>query len=341
MKPLDAEMASQFARLAQQNIAAEYPNKLDHLLEHAAESSTPRSLHPVFFGSYDWHSSVHMHWLMVRLISLFPEAPFVERVAYQLDSAIHDAGKIAGECAYLRRHTSRTFERTYGWAWLLALQGELMSLARSMPRARTWADQLAPLAAMFRQRLLNFLPLADFPIRTGMHQNSAFALLLARVTALQTEDTSLLESIDTKAQQWFGQARSYPSWLEPQGSDFLSAGLVEAALMQSVLGDGFAAWWSAFTPNGDDLVVWLTPVPVSDRSDAQMSHLDGLNLSRAWCLKRLAMLDSNPHREQFLEAAEQHVAASLPYVLEGHYVGTHWLASFATLALCSASSDRL
>jgi hypothetical protein len=340
VKPLDAEMASQFARLAQQNIAAEYPNKLDHLLEHGGEASTPRSLHPVFFGSYDWHSSVHMHWLLVRLISLYPEAAFVERVAYQLDTQF-TAQKIAGECAYLRRHTSRTFERTYGWAWLLALHGELVKLAPTFSRAKLWAEQLAPLTTMFRQRLLNYLPLADFPIRCGTHQNSAFALLLARITALQTDDAALLESVDAKAHQWFGTTRSYPCWLEPQGSDFLSAGLMEAALMQTVLGDSFQAWWSTFTPNDDDLAVWLTPVSVSDRSDAQLSHLDGLNLSRAWCLKRLAMPESNLHRVQFLAAAEQHVAASLPYVQEGHYVGTHWLASFATLALCSPASDRL
>ncbi len=340
MKRLDAEMASQFARLAQQNIAAEYPNKLDHLLEHPGEASTPRSLHPVFFGSYDWHSSVHMHWLMVRLISLYPQAPFVERVAYQLDTQF-TAAKIAGECAYLRRHTSRTFERTYGWAWLLALQGEMVELAKTLPRASAWVQQLAPLAGMFRQRFFNFLPLAEFPIRTGTHQNSAFALLLARIAAGQTDDSALLELIDAKATEWFGKARSYPSWLEPQGSDFLSAGLLQAALMQTVLGDGFENWWSAFTPAETDLNVWLTPVSVSDRSDAQLSHLDGLNLSRAWCLKRLAAKDTNPLREQFLGAAQEHVTVSLPYVLEGHYVGTHWLATFATLALCSPSPERL
>ncbi len=340
MKALDAEMASQFARLAQQNIAAEYPNKLDHLLEHAGETSTPRSLHPVFFGSYDWHSSVHMHWLMIRLISLYPQAPFVDRVAYQLDTQF-TAAKIAGECAYLRRHTSRTFERTYGWAWLLALHAEVVALARTFSRAAGWAQQLAPLAGMFRQRFFNFLPLADFPIRTGTHQNSAFALLLTRLAALQTDDPALLELIDAKAIEWFGTPRSYPCWLEPQGSDFLSAGLVEAALMQSVLGDGFERWWAAFSPGDDDLNVWLTPVPVSDRSDAQLSHLDGLNLSRAWCLKRLAMQPGNPHAASFQDAADRHVAASLSYVLEGHYVGTHWLATFATLALCSAVSERL
>jgi hypothetical protein len=183
--------------------------------------------------------------------------------------------------------------------------------------------------------------LADFPIRTGTHQNSAFALLLARVAARQTDDQALLELIDAKAIKWFGAPRSYPFWLEPQGSDFLSAGLIEAALMQSVLGDGFDSWWAAFAPADDDLNQWLKPVPVSDRSDAQLSHLDGLNLSRAWCLKRLAMHAGNRHAASFQDAAERHVAASLSYVLEGHYVGTHWLATFAALALCSVVPERL
>jgi hypothetical protein len=340
MRKLDAEMASQFAKVAQHNIAAEYPNKLDHLMEHAGEVAAPRALHPVFFGSYDWHSSVHMHWLLVRLIGLDPSAPYAERAAHQLDQQF-TAGKVAGECSYLRRHASRTFERTYGWAWLLALHGELVQLGQSLPRARVWAETLAPLAAMFRQRYLNFLPQADFAIRTGTHQNSAFGLLLARVAAEQTKDQTLVEAVDDKARSWFGNPRRYPVWLEPQGGDFLSPALAEAVLMQVVLGDAFLDWWQDFIPEEDDLQTWLTPVPVADRSDAQMSHLDGLNLSRAWSLRRLLPFVDQPHAALFASALEAHVAASLAHVADGHYVGTHWLASFATLALCEPQADRL
>ena len=194
---------------------------------------------------------------------------------------------------------------------------------------------------MFRQRYLNFLPLADFPIRTGMHQNSAFGMLLARTAAAANKDQIFIDAIDEKARAWFAKERRYPVWLEPQGGDFLSAALAEAVLMQVVLGEEFPAWWAAFVPEDADLKAWLKPVPVADRSDAQMSHLDGLNLSRAWSIRRLLPFLAQPEHGYFTQVMEQHLSASLPHVADGHYVGTHWLASFATLALCEPSPDRL
>ncbi len=340
MTALDLSAAGRFARLALLNIGAEYPNKLDHVLESDGDALPPRILHPIFFGSYDWHSSVHMHWLLVRLLKDHPDHDQSAASRAQLEIQFAP-DKVAGECAYLERAASRTFERTYGWAWLLALTGETYTLGQTDDDAARWASQLAPLAAQFRHRMLDFLTIAAYPIRTGMHANSAFGLLLARIYALQLKDEALRLAIDHKARQWFFDDANYPARFEPQGSDFLSAGLIEAALMHDVLGGGFAGWWQDFMPVSSELAHWLSPVDVADRSDAQMSHLDGLNLSRAWCALRIANALPGAQYRLLKAAAEAHLAAAMPHVLEGHYVGTHWLATFAALAMTTPAIDRL
>ena len=322
-----------FAALAQANITQEFPNKLDHTINSAADVQTPRALHPVFYGSYDWHSAVHMHWLLARLLRLYPDLDEAPQIAAVFDQHFSPAN-VQTEIDYLQQPSRATFERTYGWAWLLKLQTELWSLAPAHPRAQAWADALAPLADAFVQRYLQFLPLAQHPIRAGTHANSAFGLLFALDYAEQTQHLALRKLIVQKAHQWFGKDARYPAAYEPGSDDFLSGGLMEAVLMmRSVDACSYADWWAVFCPAPRELQNWLTPVTVSDRSDAKLAHLDGLNLSRAWCWRALKRELPDEFQSPADRAIKLHLAASLPHASAGHYVGTHWLASFAALAL--------
>ena len=326
-------LANQFAELALHNIECEYPNKLDHVLNSHAEQLSPRQLHPVFYGSYDWHSAVHMHWMLARLLRLQPDITLAGDIGAVFDRHF-SASNVAEEIAYLQQPSRGTFERTYGWAWLLKLQIELEALATITPRAGKWRDALQPLATAFVSRYLQFLPKAQFPIRAGTHANSAFGLLFALEYAQTVDHGALRSAVIERALFWFGGDQQYPANYEPGGDDFLSGGLVEAALMSQVLSEqDFAHWWERFCPSAEALLVWLEAVSVTDRSDAKMAHLDGLNLSRAWCWRLLKK--SLPHSliERVDNAIQVQLAASLPHAGSGNYVGTHWLASFATLAL--------
>jgi hypothetical protein len=325
--------ASAYARIALDNIAREYPNKLDHVINTAVDVRSPRDLHPVFFGSYDWHSAVHMHWLLVRLLHRQPDFPEAAEITALLDRQFTSA-HVATEIAYLHQPSRTTFERTYGWAWLLKLQAELTETARTQPRAVAWRDALQPLADAFADRYLQFLPLAQFPIRAGTHTNSAFGLLLALDYADTAGQVALRDRINRSARDWYGDDQNYPAGYEPGGDDFLSGGLVEAALMRRVLdADELVGWWQRFHPTAEALQCWLKPVAVSDRSDPKMAHLDGLNLSRAWCWTLLRPALPVSLQAPVALAIERHLAASLPHAAGGDYVGTHWLASFAALAL--------
>lgn len=333
MMSLTAQQASAFAQVALHNVRQEYPNKLDHVMNDGADVVPPRSLHPVFYGSYDWHSCVHMHWLLVRLLRSFPSLPEAPRIVSTLTEHFTETA-VAGEIAYLQQPSRASFERTYGWAWLLKLQTELIAVAALNAKAQVWRDTLQPLAETFAERYLHFLPQAQYPIRAGTHANSAFGLLFALDYAECTQHSALHDLIVEKARFWFGADRRYPAAYEPSGDDFLSAGLMEAALMKRMMGkDGFAAWWQEFFPDRSGLQVWLSPVAVSNRSDPKLAHLDGLNLSRAWCWRLIAgHLPDDLHAP--VEAAiEAHLQAALPHVCSGSYAGTHWLASFALLAL--------
>lgn len=328
-----APHASPFARVALANIAQEYPNKLDHVLNDASDLRSPRALHPVFYGSYDWHSCVHMHWLLARLLRLFPELPEAASIQSAFDSHFK-AEHVAAEIAYLQQPANGTFERTYGWAWLLKLQAELIALTDTVPRAVAWRDALRPLADGFVERYLQFLPVAPYPIRSGTHANSAFGLLFALDYADRTQHIALRKLIAAKTNAWFGRDRRYPAAYEPGGEDFLSAGLMEAVLMLRVLdGCSFADWWQVFCPPPHDLAVWLTPAIVSERHDPKLAHLDGLNLSRAWCWTMLAPELPSSLQAPVSRAIDAHLAASLPVATNGEYASTHWLASFALLAL--------
>lgn len=328
-----APHAAQFSRIALANILQEYPNKLDHVMNDAGEVRAPRALHPVFYGSYDWHSCVHMHWLLARLLRHFPALAEGAQIQAVFDAHFTQAN-VAAEIAYLHQPSRQSFERTYGWAWLLKLQTELIESAKTNSHAAQWRDALQPLADALVERYLQFLPIAQFPIRAGTHANSAFGLLFALDYAECIQHRALRKLIAAKANAWFGRDRRYPAAYEPGGDEFLSGGLMEAALMLRVVdGCSYADWWEVFCPAPQDLQTWLTPVPVTDRSDPKLSHLDGLNLSRAWCWKMIEQEMPPPLRVPVTTAIDTLIATSLPQATSGDYVGTHWLASFALLAL--------
>jgi hypothetical protein len=341
LPPLDAALAAAFARVALANVTTEYPYHLAHLVRDAADLAPPRTLHAVFFGSYDWHSCVHMHWTLARCLRHAPQAPWAAEVRAHFDARL-TAAAVAQELAYVRAPQRASFERPYGWGWLLRLQAELDALAAHDAAAARWRDALAPLAAHMVDSLLDFLPRADYPVRTGTHGNSAFALLLALDYAKQAQHPALLRAIGNRARRWFSRDRRYPAAYEPSGDDFLSGGLTEARLMQRVFagedgGCDFADWWQAFVPPPDALAHWLTPVAVSDATDAKIVHLHGLNLARAWCWRGLRPALPPELHAAVDTAIAAHIARSLPAATAGHYVGTHWLASFALLALDDAA----
>ena len=333
---LTPQLAAALAALALENVAQEYPNKLDHVMNHAGEVQSPRTLHPVFYGSLDWHSCVHMYWSMARLLRLQAQTGALvqaDAICAWFDAHLQ-AALVQVECDYLQQPLRQSFERTYGWAWLLKLQLELTQLAPSLPAAQIWRDALAPLAQAIVERYLQFLPKAHFAIRAGTHANSAFGLLFALEYAQHCQHPALRRLLHEKAHAWFGRDQRYPARFEPGGDDFLSGGLIEAALMHAVLPEcDFGDWWQAFAPPQQELGHWLQPVAVSDRSDPKLAHLDGLNLSRAWCWRQL--LPSLPPELQTLatQAIEQHLQASIAPALAGDYAGTHWLGSFMLLVL--------
>ncbi|MBI3228729.1 MAG: DUF2891 domain-containing protein [Burkholderiales bacterium] len=332
-QPLSAALARGLAQVALQNITQEYPNKLDHVINGPHDLRSPRELHPVFYGSFDWHSSVHMFWSLARILRLQPSVASAAEIEHIFTLHL-SAANIAQECAYLQQPLRQSFERTYGWAWLLKLQLELDLLAQTLPVAQVWATHLQPLTDAFIARYQQYLPLAQIPLRAGTHANSAFGLYFPLQYAKQRQHPALRQLIVSKAHAWYGQDQRYPARYEPSGDDFLSGGLIEALLMQSVLdGCDYADWWQAFCPSQHDMQAWLMPVAVADRGDPKMSHLDGLNLSRAWCWRMLLPSLPAELQEAVVTAIEAHQEASTVHALQGDYVGTHWLASFVLLAL--------
>jgi hypothetical protein len=332
---LSPERASSFARLALENIEREFPAKLDHVISGTLDIVSPRELHPAFFGSFDWHSCVHAHWLLACVLRLHPGLP--EAGAIRAALAAHLAPQnIVGEIDYLRRPQSRSFERTYGWAWLLKLAADLACW--DDPDGRRWSRGLAPLAQVFVDRFQAYLPSVAYPIRHGTHPNSAFALAFALDFARACDANALEELCTTKARDWYLSDRDAPAAWEPSGADFLSPALIEADLMRRVLGrDAFTAWLSRFLPAISQRApaALFVPVTVSDRSDPLIVHLDGLNLSRAWCWRAIAaaLPEGDPRVQAATEAAGAHLRAGMEGCDSGEYVGEHWLATFAVLAL--------
>ena len=327
---LNQPLAEQFARLALGHVTKPYPFKLDQVLAGDEDVKPPRELHPIFHGSFDWHSCVHGHWLLARLLRRFPQMAPAAEIRALLDAQFTPA-KVAGELAYLNRPTSGGFERPYGWAWLLMLAAEL-----EQHEDAAWGAALRPLAQAFAQRFKDFLPKATYPIRTGTHYNTAFALALASEYAAKVGDAELTELILKTAVGWYDADAGAQAW-EPSGDDFLSPTLVEAECLRRLLPPAaFRPWFSSFLPNAAERAPasLFTPARVSDRSDGKIAHLDGLNLSRAWCWRSIAgsLALNDPARRAALAAADEHLAAGLQHVA-GDYMGEHWLATFALLAL--------
>lgn len=333
MPGLTFDLAAGFAQAALANVTREYPRKLDHLLDAPHGDLTPRKVHPAFYGSYDWHSAVHMHWLLVRVLRAQPGLPQADAIGKVLDAHL-SSQSIATERVYFDAPGSRTFERPYGWAWVLELQAETLRLAKGRSATKRWAEALEPLARYLSARMSEFISMAPYPIRAGMHANTAFACILALDYARVAKDAALEAGIGRAARKWYLDDTNAPLAYEPSLADFLSPSLVEAQLMRDVLPKSeFEPWLGAFMPEG--LGPLASPPTVPDRTDAHLSHLDGLSLSRAWALQRIsAVLDEDdPRRPEFGALAERHLAAGLPQAVGGDYVGEHWLASFAALAL--------
>ncbi|HXU53350.1 MAG TPA: DUF2891 domain-containing protein [Casimicrobiaceae bacterium] len=339
---LAAETAESYARIALANVVRAYPCQPQHVWTSDGDTRTPRELHPAFYGSFDWHSSVHMHWTLARLRRAFSALPSRAAIDTIFDAHLAPA-PIAAECAYFARPGTGTFERTYGWAWLLALAGELAGAARDGDAAAARGSAaLAPLTSAIAARFSDFLPRAGYPVRHGTHANSAFALALAFDYANACGDGDLRALVVATALEWFGDDRDAPIAWEPSGVDFLSPALMEAALMQRVLAAAaFTRWFAAFLPDiaAGDGASRLAPVHVTDRADGQIVHLDGLNLSRAWCLAALARgLAADPARAAALAAAAaRHRSAGLAGIDSDAYVGRHWLVTFAVLATLAAA----
>jgi hypothetical protein len=327
---LTESLAAHFADVALGHVRREYPNALTHVMAGPDDIAGPRALHPIFYGSFDWHSCVHAYWMLARLLYLFPQMPPAARIRDLFDTQL-SAGAAAGECAYLTRPAARGFERPYGWAWFLKLADAL----RRFPE-QPWAAALSPMTRIFVARFHEFLPKATYPVRVGTHFNTAFALALAHDYA--AGDAALDTLLRQTAETWYGADFGCQAW-EPSGDEFLSSALIEAECMRRLLPpDRFIDWFARFLP---DLArrrpaTVFQPASVSDRSDGKIAHLDGLNLSRAWCFRSLANAlppdDSRGHVMR--EAADAHLEAALPHIA-GEYMGEHWLASFAVLALDS------
>jgi hypothetical protein len=336
MTRLTRDIAETFAALALAHVSREYPNKLDHVLSGDADAVGPRALHPIFFGSYDWHSCVHGYWLLARLVRRYPDLSHAARITALFDERFTEAN-VAGECAYLDRPSARGFERPYGWAWLLALQGELDLHSNGAPASAlaSAAMRLRPLTWKFAQRFADFLPLCDYPVRTGVHSSTAFALRLAADFA-ETAAPRVFALMKDKAIAWYGGDRDAQAW-EPSQDDFLSPALMEAVCMRRFMPtDAFRDWFADFLPHAVEGLPasLLKPARVSDRTDGKIAHLDGLNFSRAWCWREVAAahLPESALARRAEEAAQLHLAASLPHVARD-YMGEHWLATFAMLAL--------
>lgn len=325
MHTLTPDLADRMARTAIDNIGREYPNAPALFLRTADDLKPPRIVHPAFFGSWDWHSSVHQHWLLARLLRL----GILRHSADDARAAV--AGSLTEdnldvEAAYLRQRPS--FERTYGWAWVLALADELRAMSERVPEADAWCRAIASLAATVRELWMDHLPAALYPIRAGTHANSAFALRFAIRHARRTGVVAFEQALADKALAWFADDAAYPVHLEPGGDDFLSPALVEAALMADLLGpQEWGEWLARFLPG--DLTAITRPVTVVERSDPKLAHLDGLNLSRAWSWRLLAGRDV----PGAAAAADRHLDAALPGLFSGEYAAEHWVTTFALLAL--------
>jgi Protein of unknown function (DUF2891) len=335
MKQLTEKDASHFAALALKCVNRELPNKPEHVINSPSEVQSPKALHPTFYGCYDWHSSVHGHWMLIRLLKTFPNLPESQQIRKALNANL-TAENIRTEVAYFKQPNRQSFERTYGWAWLLKLAEEVHSW--DDPDGDNWAEALQPLVDVIIQAYKNFLPKQTYPIRTGVHPNTAFGIAFAFDYAKVVGDRELASVLIERSRTYYGKDTDYPGAWEPGGEDFFSAALMEADLMRRVMpAPEFAVWFNRFLPGTAKGAPpsLMEPAIVTDRTDPKLVHLDGLNLSRAWCMRSIAqsLPAKDPARAALIQAADKHAVAALAHVASGDYAGEHWLASFAIYLL--------
>jgi len=332
----EAQMSSatveNFAKLALTCIHQEYPNKIGHVMNSDDDVGPPRELTPAFYGCFDWHSSVHGHWLLTRLSKLYPDAPFAEAARQGLAQSL-SAERLAGDAEYLAGEGRASFERPYGLAWLLCLADELHTWEDEA--AQQWAKNLAPLEAEAAQRIRDWLPKLHYPIRTGEHSQTAFAFGLILDWAETVGDEEMVTLVKGTSLRFYLEDRACPLSYEPSGQDFLSPCIAEADLVRRILPPKqFASWLSEFLPEipTDRGADWLPVGVVTDRADGKLAHLDGLNISRAWMLEGIlaGLPEEDPRRPALRAAADAHADVGLASVTGEHYEGGHWLGSFAT-----------
>ena len=329
---LDEAAAGRFAALALKCLHQEYPNHLSHTLGSDADARAPRELTPAFYGCLDWHSDVHGHWLLVRLVRRLPQAPFAAQARGELARSF-TPGNIAAEVAYLKGEGRASFERPYGLAWVLQLAAELRQW--DDPDARRWSATLVPLETEAAGRLAGWIPKLHYPIRIGEHDQTAFAFGLAWDWAQVAHDEHMRTLLEDAARRFYAPDRNCPLAYEPSGEDFLSPCIAEADFMRRVMtATAYAQWLSGFMPQiprRASYSPWLTPGIVTDRADPKLAHVDGLNLSRAWMLEGIAhgLPAHDPRIPALLDAAQTHAHAALPAVTGEHYEGGHWLGTFA------------
>ncbi|MCX6169501.1 MAG: DUF2891 domain-containing protein [Ignavibacteriales bacterium] len=327
------KIASGFARLALKCVQKEYPNKLDHVMNDPKEVLAPSVMHPAFYGCFDWHSSVHGHWMLVRLLKTFPDLENSQEIRKALNQNL-TAENIKTEVAYLNQENRKSFERTYGWAWLLKLQEELMNWNDA--DGKKWNQNLQPLTDALVQSYINFLPKQNYPIRTGVHPNTAFGIAFALDYARKAHYEIFENLLIERALTYYKNDKDYdPKW-EPGGEDFFSPGLMEADLMRRILKPtDFQNWFKKFMPKIGRTKNLLGPAVVTDRTDPKLVHLDGLNLSRAWCMYGIAknLSEKSVLKKILYSSAQKHAEAGLSNITSGNYEGEHWLASFAVYLL--------
>ncbi len=332
---LNMVQASRLLALPLHCVDTEYPNKLNQVLGEAQDLQSPKELHPAFYGCFDWHSSVHGHWTLVALLKKFPNVKNATQARVKLHSSLSKE-HILKEVAYFKGKYNASYERTYGWAWLLKLAEELHTWDDVL--ARDLEKNLQPLTDLIVQKYKAFLPKLKYPIRVGEHTNTAFGLTFAWDYALTVKDTDLKELLENRAKEFYASDSNCPLSWEPSGFDFLSPCLQEAAMMKRVLPiKEFEQWLAAFLPQLKDINFTLPVGEVTDRSDGKLVHLDGVNFSRAWAL--LTIVKDLPGYEHLKKTAFEHINYSLPNVVGDGYEGGHWLGSFAVYALKSIADD--
>ncbi len=315
-------------------INQEYPNKTAHIINNETEVPlSPKNLHPSFYGCFDWHSSVHGHWMLVRLLKTKPNLSNAKEIEKILDGSFQKEN-LQSEADYFTKYQlTTTFERTYGWGWLLKLDEELMTW--NHPKAKIWHENLKPLTDQILKSWKTFLPKQTYPNRTGVHPNTAFAMAFAIDWARASKDKDFENQLLEKARYFYLADEKTPAYLEPDGSDFFSPSLEIADLMRRVLPQKeFVKWLNNFYEKRSLENVEKIPV-VSDLTDYQTIHLVGLSFSKAWCMKGIAkaLPDGNPLKKDFAKTADKFLANGLPLLFQGNYGGDHWLASFAVYAL--------